>query len=89
MLLSVSLFLRYRQFWLKHFLLSFGLAFLLTFIVIRAISFHHFDEVLKHSISGVKMNWFLELSGIGLVWLAAAIDCYKSKSPSTASHQSP
>jgi hypothetical protein len=88
-LTTTLLFFIYRQFWLKHFLLSFGLAFLLTFIVVRAISFHHVDTILKYSVGGVKMNWFLELSGIGLVWLAAAMDYYHPKRASKAPYQSP
>ena len=45
--------------------------FLLTFIVVRAISFHHFDLFLKARVGGLKMNWVLELGGIALVALAA------------------
>ncbi len=65
------LLLRFRSFWQRHFLLAAGLAFLLTFIVVRAISFHHVDLILKMTVSGVRMNWFLELGGIALVWIAA------------------
>jgi len=52
-------------------LLFCGLVFLLTFIVVRAISFHHVDMFLRSRIAGVKLNWFLELTGIFLVLLAA------------------
>jgi len=63
---------KYRAFLKGHKLLAAGLVFLLTFIVIRAISFHHMDVFLKKSrAGGVKMNWVLELTGIGLVALAA------------------
>jgi len=86
---TISLFFMYRQFWLKHFLLSFGLAFLITFIVIRAISFHHFDTILKSSVGGVKMNGFLELSGIGLIWLTAAMDYFNPKRAPKPPYQSP
>ena len=68
------LVIRFHHFWRKHFLLSAGLAFLLTFIVVRAVSFHHFDVFLKSGFAGVRMNWFLELTGIALVWLAAFLD---------------
>jgi hypothetical protein len=71
---TAAMFIRFRHFWMKHFLLSTGLAFLLTFIVIRAISFHHVDVLLKSEFAGVRMNWFLELTGIGLIWLAAYLD---------------
>ena len=63
---------KYRAFVRDHKLLTAGIVFLLTFIVIRAISIHHVDEFLKTSrTGGVKMNWILELTGIGLVALAA------------------
>lgn len=68
------LLVRFRRFWKKHLLLSIGLAFLLTFIVVRAVSFHHFDVFLKSDVAGVRMNWFLELGGIFLIWLAAFRD---------------
>jgi hypothetical protein len=49
-----------------------GLLFLLGFIIIRAASFHHFDEVLHSRIWMLKMNWVFELTGIFTV-LAAAV----------------
>lgn len=62
---------RFREFWLNHKLLTAGLLFLLTFIVVRAISFHHFDVFISRTIFGVRMNWLLELTGILLIALAA------------------
>ncbi len=73
-LTTAFLAVRYRGFWNKHLMLSAGLAFLLTFIVVRAVSFHHFDVFLKSEVAGVRMNWFLELTGIALIWLAALRD---------------
>ncbi len=70
---------RFRSFWKRHFLLAAGLAFLLTFIVVRAISFHHVDLFLKTEVSGVRMNWFLELGGIALIWGAAVMDLLKRR----------
>ncbi len=62
---------RFNAFWVRHKLLTTGVFFLLTFIVVRAISFHHFDRFLKVSLGGVRMNWALELGGIFLISLAA------------------
>ena len=77
---------RFRTFLGGHKLLAFGLLFLLTFIVIRAVSFHHFDVFLKEGIGGVRWNWILELSGIALVAIAAAKEraslvCREIRSP--------
>jgi hypothetical protein len=64
----------FHKFWRNHFLLACGLAFLLTFIVVRAISFHHVDIFLRSRVAGAKMNWVLELTGITLVMIAAYRD---------------
>lgn len=56
----------------RRFILAFiGLLFLLGFIIIRAASFHHFDEVLHSRIWMLKMNWVFELTGIFTVLAAA------------------
>ena len=53
---------------LRDFRLSLvGVCLLLAFIFIRASSFHGMDAFLGLSLVGVRMNWVLELSGIGLV----------------------
>jgi hypothetical protein len=63
---------KYRAYLASHKLLAAGLLFLLTFIVVRAISFHHVDVLLKTPRSGgLKLNWVFELAGIALVTLAA------------------
>ena len=55
----------------RRFALAFaGLFFLLSFIIIRACSFHHFDEMLGFRFFEFKMNWLLELTGIYLIFLA-------------------
>ena len=56
----------------KRFRLAFiGLFFLLSFIIIRAAGFHHFDEILHFRFLNLKMNWVLELSGIFIISAAA------------------
>ncbi|MCU0777115.1 MAG: hypothetical protein MUF86_05540 [Akkermansiaceae bacterium] len=64
----------FHRFWRNHFLLAFGLAFMITFIGVRAISFHHVDAFLGSRVAGAKMNWVLELGGIALVMIAAIRD---------------
>jgi hypothetical protein len=49
-----------------------GIAFLSCFVVTRAASFHHIDRLLKVNFAGLKMNWILELGGIGLIIYGAA-----------------
>jgi len=66
---------RFREFWSSHKLLTGGMLFLLTFIVVRAISFHHFDVFISSKVMGVRMNWALELTGILLISGAAIREC--------------
>jgi hypothetical protein len=55
----------------RRFMLAFtGLFFLLSFIFIRAASFHHFDEILGFTLLGARMNWVPELTGIYLILVA-------------------
>lgn len=70
---------RRHAFWMRHKLLSFGLFFLMTFIVVRAISFHHFDVFLHSEQLGMRMNWVLELGGISMIALAALREPAKSR----------
>lgn len=44
-----------------------GLAFLGSFVVIRAASFHHVDQFLNAGPGGFRMNWLLELGGIAAI----------------------
>jgi hypothetical protein len=47
-----------------------GIGMLVLFVVIRAASFHYVDRAL--SLGGrVRVNWIIELSGIGLIVAAA------------------
>jgi len=58
---------RRREYWL----LMLGVTFIVVFIVLRAASFHHFDVFLHSHYLGVKMNHAFELTGIGVMGLAA------------------
>jgi hypothetical protein len=58
-----ELFRRYK-------LAFFGLFSLLSFVIIRASAFHHFEELIGYDINGIKMNWVLELVGIYMIILA-------------------
>lgn len=48
-----------------------GVCTLLTFVVVRAASFHHFDHLLGVRLLGLKLNWVLELGGISVVMWGA------------------
>lgn len=48
-----------------------GLVFLLALALGRAASLHAVDALLYRPIAGIKLNWVLELAGIGLASLPA------------------
>lgn len=58
-----------------------GMAFLAGFVAVRAISMHGVDALLSARTFGIKWNWILELSGIGLVALPAARLCTRRLRP--------
>jgi len=47
----------------------FGLGALVTFVIVRAASFHHVDVLLGRG--RVRLNWVLELGGIALIVISA------------------
>ena len=49
-----------------------GLVVLLAFVVVRAASFHHVDQLINFRMAGIRMNWVLELGAIALVAIGAA-----------------
>jgi hypothetical protein len=64
----------------KRFMLSFiGLFFLISFIIIRAASFHHFDKILQLTLLDFKMNWLFELTGIYTIFAAGIMDILRLK----------
>ena len=48
-----------------------GGIFLGCFILIRASSFHHVDQMLGMDLGGLKVNWILELGSISCIGIAA------------------
>jgi hypothetical protein len=57
----------------KRRLAAIGMAFILSFVVIRAASFHHVDILLASRLGGLKWNWILELGGILAVGASACL----------------
>lgn len=49
-----------------------GTVFILVFVAIRALSFHHIDLLLAGDLGGFRLNWVLELGGIGVIIFGAA-----------------
>lgn len=52
-----------------------GLLLTTTFVLVRAVGFHHVDSLISARVLGLRMNWVLELSGIALVTAAALGRC--------------
>jgi hypothetical protein len=47
-----------------------GVVVLVCFIVARATSFHSVDELLDADLAGIRVNWMLEVGGLGFIILA-------------------
>ena len=59
--------------WKRNLLGLLGTVFLYVFVLIRASSIHHVDVALQWRFAGAKWNWMIELGGIAVVLLGAAI----------------
>lgn len=64
-----------RQYWLT----LCGFIFLVSFIVIRATSFHYVDKILSLQLAGFRLNWILELGGITCIALSAGFNLHRAK----------
>ena len=62
---------RFRSFWRHHALLLAGVFFTITFIIVRATSFHHIDQFLGTPVIGMRVNVILELTGIAMISAAS------------------
>ena len=60
---------RHSELWLP----LVGFVLLLAFVVIRAASFHHVDEVINFRWTWVRMNWVLEIGAIAVVAFGTVI----------------
>lgn len=68
---AIGLLLLLRQAPASARLAFLGTAFVLTFVVIRAASFHHIDSLIGSRTLGLRWNWILEIGGILIVLFAA------------------
>jgi len=57
----------YRQIVKANAIALVGTGFVVSFVVIRAASFHHVDHLLGKSIAGFRLNWLFELTGLTLI----------------------
>jgi len=49
-----------------------GATFVVTFLMVRSVSFHSADQFIgKQIIPGLRVNWILQLGGIGVVLFAS------------------
>lgn len=76
--------LRHATMWIR--LAGLGATFLITFVVIRAASFHHVDVAIHAEWAGVYINHLLELSGIITISLGAIGDCRRATSNQKVLH---
>lgn len=68
---ALTLLWAFRKVIARTWLAGCGLAFVVSFVMIRAVSFHHFDQLLKLDLGGARLNVVLEWTGPLLVIIAA------------------
>ena len=57
--------------WRRYRIAFFGIIYLVTFVIMRAASFHHMDIFLQSTFAGLAFNHILELGGIAFIAYAA------------------
>ncbi len=55
----------------RHIVALVGLGVLAVFLVMRAASFHHLETAIRFEILGMRLSWYLEMSGIVCVGACA------------------
>ena len=50
-----------------------GLVWIIGFVLVRAVGFHHVDEMIGLRVAGMRLNWVFELGGIGLFALGTML----------------
>ncbi len=60
-----------RGAWQRYRIAFFGIIYIITFVIIRAASFHHIDIFLQSTLGGIYFNHILELGGIAFTGFAA------------------
>lgn len=68
-----------RGLWRNTGIAALGLAFVASFVLVRAVSFHHFDALLKMHLAGMRMNGLLEWSGPLLIILATLVNSRRKR----------
>ncbi len=69
------LVVRTRHLLPRHVLALVGIVLLTCFVLARASSFHHLDNLFRHAVFGIKIHRLLEFAGIFCVGLCAMINC--------------
>lgn len=54
-------------------LAALGLVFVLAFVTVRAMSFHHVDALIGTRVLNVRVNWIFEIGGIAVVIAGAVL----------------
>ena len=66
-------------------LAALGLVFVLAFVTVRAMSFHHVDALIGTRVLQVRVNWIFEIAGILVVIVGSVLRLMRP----TAARESP
>jgi hypothetical protein len=85
---AITLLLWARNFPIPTRITLIGTMMVLGFVLIRAVSLHHVDWLIRQRILGLRWHWILEMSGISLVLFASQWRQVGAKSMSRSVHVS-
>ncbi len=51
----------------RNWLALIGMTFVFGFILVRAVGWHNFDQIINSRIINIRLNWIMELSGLVLI----------------------
>lgn len=77
--LLVLLFWTVRHVLRFYWITMLGFVALISFILIRAASFHYVDILLGLQLAGFRLNWLIELGGIACVGLSAVLNLRRAR----------
>ena len=73
LIVGIGLLIMIRGSPMATWLAAAGTLLVLTFVAVRAASFHHVDQFIKETVFGLRWNWILEMGGILLVLAATRL----------------
>lgn len=66
-IVTIAMLVAYRKSFKNNYLALVGIVFLISYVLIRASSFHHIDKLIHSRLLSLQFNWLFESVGILLI----------------------